>query len=101
MENDYWEYLAVGGELHGQIFSATANQNFVDLPIQHNMIGEFSSKESPGKQTQTPTIVHRVHIHALDGKRYAIAYLEPEPAENALDTNELESLIVSSNLKPI
>lgn len=98
METEDWDYLAVGGELHGQIFRGLGHQPYVDLPLQDRRLAEYASRTTEAKVRDRLTIRHKVHIHEFDGREYAIAYLEPEPADNALSTRELEALISSTKL---
>ncbi|MEJ5176930.1 hypothetical protein [Erwinia sp. MYb416] len=62
MENEYWEYLAVGGELHGKIYEALARRSHIDLPIEDRRLPGFSESTVAAKVTERPTVMHKVHI---------------------------------------
>jgi len=40
MSEEYWDYLVVGGNFHGQVFNGPARQSTLDVPLKEKRLAK-------------------------------------------------------------
>ncbi|HHH0040469.1 TPA: hypothetical protein ACPZOD_004310 [Yersinia enterocolitica] len=72
-DDKFYEYLVLGGEYHGQVFSYSLTST-LQVPLDVRSMAKFYAPTEPAEVNQIQTIPHRVIEHITpDGRHFFIA----------------------------
>lgn len=95
-ELQYWDYLVIGGDFHGQVHNSTAGLNVLEIRLSQQSRARPSTPYTESEVFTPQVLAHLVRIHFSNGKRFAIA-----TRESCLGTFDLDAMVLESGMSPL